>query len=138
MYALIRFFIADCSPNPQNRLGLTNPHPSCLKIVCCTFSAYHALKAQIRSGQLSAPINNHVTFSGAGAQLRRCWSVFAEAFAAEAGEFAINHRSFSLPKFIAFLTTGGQATELAAVEPEVINAEFFIEEGAPSFTQDNH
>ena len=80
---------------------------------------------QIRSGQITARFNNYMTFTGAGAQLRRCWSVFAEAFAAEAGESAINHRSFSLPKFIAFLTTGGQATELVATEPEVISVEFF-------------
>ena len=37
---------------------------------------------------------------------RPAWSVFAEAFAAEAGERDLQCRSFSLPKFINFLTTG--------------------------------
>ena len=50
MYALIKYFIADTSDYPLARLGLTNPHASCLKCVCCTFSAYHAVKGQIRSG----------------------------------------------------------------------------------------
>ncbi len=37
---------------------------------------------------------------------RKCWSVFAETLAAEAGERRIHHTSFSLPKFIVFLNSG--------------------------------
>ena len=36
---------------------------------------------------------------------RLAWSVFADAFAAEAGECHLQPRSFSLPKFINFLVT---------------------------------
>ncbi len=43
------------SPNPLQRIGLFNPSIDCLKLVACTFSAYHSLKfnfaTQIRSGK---------------------------------------------------------------------------------------
>ena len=36
-------------------------------------------------------------------QVWRLWSVFAEAYSAEAGEVALSHRKFSLPQFLSFL-----------------------------------
>ena len=137
MYALTKFFIDDTSAEPLYRLGLINPHKQCLKVVCCMFSAYHALKAQIRSKQIAAPTNDHTTFHSAGAQLRRCWSVFAETFAAEAGEFAIQHRSFSLPQIIAFLASGGESMVIPAITSAPIHDSFLIQEHAAS-DQDTH
>ena len=108
MFALLKFLKHDCSPEPLTRLGLINPNGCCMKVVCCMFSAYHAVKAKVRAGQITdiSAINGN-TFSSAGPALRFAWSVFAQTFAAEAGEFAIQCRAFSLPKFIAFLTSGG-------------------------------
>ena len=36
-------------------------------------------------------------------QVWRLWSVFAEAYSAEAREIAVPHRSFSLPRFLSVL-----------------------------------
>jgi hypothetical protein len=38
------------------------------------------------------------------AQLRRAWSVFADAFKVEARELALAHRQFSLPEFLISIT----------------------------------
>ena len=88
--------------DPLIRFGIKNPSPEGIKINSCLFSAYHAVKAHARSGticiQTSDPLNNCL--------LRQTWSVFANAFSAEAGELRISTRSFSLAKFINFLCTG--------------------------------
>ena len=52
-----------------------------------------------------------------GPFLRQAWSVYAQAFAAEAGELSINHRSFSLPKFISFLANHGSDSPAGQMEP---------------------
>ena len=101
-------------PDPIVRLGLINPDLNDLKYICCNFSAYHALKAKIRAGAIQTPsaacnnidIGNH----HCGAARRRCWSVFSEAFQAEAGELAINCRRFSLPQSIYFLANHSPAS----------------------------
>ena len=38
------------------------------------------------------------------AQLRRAWSVFADAFKVDARELALPHRQFSLPEFLIAIT----------------------------------
>ncbi len=76
------------------------PTHSSLLAIACTFSAYHALKGKVRAGliQMQGDEKTRVV-------TRLAWSVFADAFAAEAGECALHPRSFSLPKFINFLVT---------------------------------
>ena len=66
-------------------------------MISCLFSAYHALKGEIRAGK----INMH-----ANSWLQHAWSVFANACKAEAGELHLSTRAFSLTKFIDFLITG--------------------------------
>ena len=102
LFALLRYQLQHSSSDPLERLGLINPNHDCLKIVCCTFSAYHAVKAQIRARAIAAPIKETAVNSSS---LRMCWSVFAQTFQAEAGERAIPCRSFSLPQFIRFLAS---------------------------------
>ena len=65
---------------------------------CFTFSAYHALKANYRSGKFSnAPDGMTQT------QLRKNWSLFAEVLMTEAGEAHVHRRAFSLVRFICYL-----------------------------------
>ena len=108
IFAMMRYFLQDCSADPLVRLGLISPSISCLKVVCCMFSAYHALKGKVRAGIIAAPgDNSSETFHNTGSSIRCCWSVFAQSFAAEAGEHAVAHRAFSLPKFMFFIASGG-------------------------------
>ncbi len=99
LFAFCKYlFNADACP--LIRLGIKCPTTLNLKIVSCVFSAYHALKAQVRDGRISMQENTR-TF-------RINWSVFADALAAEAGECHISFVAFSLPKFVSFLTNQSQ------------------------------
>ena len=98
MYALMRCFLPECSSLPLLRLGVVAPTRSSLLAVACAFSAYHALKGKGRAGLIQMQENEKTRVV-----TRLAWSVFAEAYAAEAGECALHPRSFSLPKFINFL-----------------------------------
>jgi hypothetical protein len=110
LFALQRFFCEETSDNPLKRLSLINPTKSSLKINCCTFAGYHAVKAKVRAGSIH--INSvcneqnisYDTYHAPGSVIRSVWSLFAQSFAAEAGELAVPHRSFSLPKFMFFLS----------------------------------
>ena len=83
-------------------MGLKSPSSSSFKVISCVFSAYHALKAKVRCGQIKMQRDTQTKIL-----LRQAWCVFAEALAAEAGECQLSHWSFSLPKFIVFLTLVG-------------------------------
>ena len=80
VFALHKFFINEASADPLARLGLIQTHT-------------HDLKAQIRSGKLQPCIATDAETFHPGPFLRQAWSVYAQAFAAEAGELSINHRS---------------------------------------------
>ena len=101
LYAMMNYFIEETSEDPLRRFGLKDANRNSLAIVGCTFSAYHALKARVRSGKIQMQENTMTNSS-----VREAWSVFAESFAAEAGECRIPCSAFSLPKFIQFLCTG--------------------------------
>ena len=88
----IRYFKHD----PLIRFGIKAPVPSILKVLSCLFSAYHALKGDIRAGK----INMHSV-----SWLKSAWSVFVNALKAEAGEMLLDTRSFSLPQIISFVNT---------------------------------
>ena len=98
MFAFCKYFFksTDC---PLVRLGIKNPTISILKIPACVFSAYHALKGQVRSCTIDLRNDSRT-------KTRECWSVFAQTLGAEAGERDIPFVSFSLPKFISFLSSG--------------------------------
>ena len=69
-----------------------------LKVVSCTFRAYHALKDKVRAGGINLQSSEW---------RRTSWCVFAEALRAEAGEVSLSCRAFSAPQFLQFLLTGG-------------------------------
>ena len=101
LFHLMRYFLPNCSSCPLVRLGVAAPIRSSLLTLACTFSAYHALKSKVSAGSIRMQGDSQTKIVK-----RLAWSVFAEAFAAEAGECHLNPRSFSLPKFINFLVTG--------------------------------
>ena len=94
VFAFQSFLFENTAVDPLIRFGIKHPQTHNLKVLSCLFSAYHALKGEVRSGK----INVH-----ASGWIRNAWSVTANAFKAEAGEMHINTRAFSLPKFIEFL-----------------------------------
>ena len=112
MFALLRYFFPGINADPLIRFGLVNPSLDCLKIVCCMFSSYHAVKGRVRAGEIKiAPFEkNDSTCSN----IRLCWNTCAQTLAVEAGEFALDHRAFTLTKFIAFIVNGGQNLQIEA------------------------
>ncbi len=99
LYALCKYLINHTSADPLARLGLVNPCIECLKVVCCIFGGYHAAHRLAVGGRIGPIPNEQIS----GGQLRRLWSVFAEAFNVEARELGLEHRKFSLPQFIEFI-----------------------------------
>ncbi len=97
LFALQRFLFSGISENPLIRFGIQTPEIFSFKVISCLFSAYHALKSEVRSGK----INMHYQ-----TWLQSAWSVFANVCKAEAGELGVSTRAFSLVKFIDFLITG--------------------------------
>jgi len=97
LFAFQRYLFDDISEDPLIRFGIKSPGIFSFKVISCLFSAYHALKSEIRAGK----INMH-----ANSWLKHAWSVFANACKAEAGELHLSTRAFSLTKFIDFLMTG--------------------------------
>jgi len=98
LFALQRYLFEGISEDPLVRFGIKHTNPSSLKILSCTFSAYHALKAEVRAGKINPLSVNW---------LRCAWSVSANTLKAEAGEMSLHTRAFSLTKFVCFLTSGG-------------------------------
>ena len=108
LYALLKFFFSNSASNPVHlkeephmRIALYNPSYDELKIVACTFSAYHAMKNRFRhsfsaGGSLvpgePLPPHMHSTFL----------EVFAETFSTEAAELRLETRSFNFQAFSAF------------------------------------
>ena len=93
----MRFHFNEVSEDPLIRFGLKNPTAVNFKKICCMFSAYRAVKAQVRSGRINLQQGNWK---------RNAWNVLASTIGAEAGEMYLPARSFSLPKFMSFLATG--------------------------------
>ena len=118
LYAMLKFLFSNMSDCPLTRFGLGHADQTQLKILACTFSAYHALKAQYRSGKIQ--MHQDVMTN---ASMRHNWSVFAHTLCAEAGEQRIPHYAFSLTKFICFLTTGirGETVQLSLVDGSTTN-----------------
>ena len=98
----------DISEEPRIRFGIRDPS-FFFKMIGFTFSAYHALKAKYRSGQLRI-VSDDVTST----QMRLNWSVIAEVLAAEAGEAHVFHRAYSMPKFIIFVMQWHTCCQFAA------------------------
>ncbi len=108
LYALCKYLISHTSADPLTRLGLVNPCTESFKVICCVFGGYHAAHRLAVGGRIG-PISSE---SLTGCQMRRLWSVFADAFNAEARELSLQHRKFSLPQFIEFIINNENQTDL--------------------------
>ena len=82
-----------------------------MKLVCCTFAGYHAVKNQIRmqGSWFNIEIDGQ-------RPLRANWSLFADSFRAEAGELGISVRAFSLPSFFNYLVQLNSGEAISDVE----------------------
>jgi len=101
MCAFQKFIFDGISNDPLIRIGIKSPCEFSFKVISCLFSAYHALKSDIRAGKIRMQPEGWNQPS-----LRCAWSVFANVLKTEAGELHVFNRAFSLPKFIDFLCTG--------------------------------
>ena len=54
IYACLLHVVPSTSDDPLTRCGVANPSKVSLLVVACAFSAYHALKAQVRCGKIKA------------------------------------------------------------------------------------
>ena len=86
------------SEDPLSRFGIKSPEVFHLQVLSCVFSAYHALKSEIRAGKIVLHRSGWLNAS---------WSVFAQTLLAEAGELHLNIGSFALLQFMQFILTGG-------------------------------
>ena len=93
LFAFNQFFRSgQTSPLPLVRWGLANFSDDSInnyKFIACSFAAYHAVKNQCKSKLES---------------LQSRWSLFADAYRAEAVSLGLNVRAFTHPQFISFLT----------------------------------
>ena len=71
------------------------------------FSAYHATNNSVQTPNIHPPLIQMHESNLTNAQLRHHWSVFAEAFIAEAGVVDLPVKSYSLPIFLNFLVSKG-------------------------------
>ena len=100
LLALWRFLAGDVSDNPLIRWALINANSVHFNQVACVFSGCHAIRRVVRSRthQLTKTVK-----CDSSSLYREFWSVFAEAFAADARELMVPHRKFSLPSFLNML-----------------------------------
>jgi len=100
LLALWRFLAGSVSEDPLVRWGLISPTSMHFNQIACVFSGYHAIRRLIRTRTCQlANTENYYSNS----LYREFWSVFADAFAADARELMVAHRKFSLPSFLSML-----------------------------------
>ena len=104
LYAVMKFFYCNTDNNRLIRFGLLNPSLDSLSIVCCTSAGYHAVRRSVR--KTSFTTNDKELSVG---DIRRFWTVFAEAFTAEARERSAPCSRFSVASFLRFLIDLDQA-----------------------------
>ena len=107
MYSLMKFFNRSTDGNSLIRYGLVNPSLDCLAIICCMSAGHHAVRRSVRRFQ--------PTFTDMElcvGDVRRFWTVFAEAFTAEAGKLCLQCTSFSVPKFSSLLIDANQVPNM--------------------------
>ena len=101
LFALWKFFIEDTSDDPLSRWGLSEPSKFKCNIIACIFSAYHAVRNELKACDEIIPENQIVL---SAPLIRRNWSVFAASFKGEARVLAVQHSQFSLPSFLSFIS----------------------------------
>ena len=98
LHALCKFMWDHHSDDPLVAFGFLDPQRQHFEETCCIFSGCHAM---YREAQRDNSMHSLSTLTSP--HRRRLWSVFAEAFRAEAGELSITVRQFSLYEFVSFL-----------------------------------
>ena len=98
LFAMNKFIRGHVSDDPLVRLGLVHPSADTCNNLVCVFAGYHAMRCATRRGDHSLQGSELCN-----RQVWRLWSVFAEAYSAEARELAISTRKFSLPQFLSCL-----------------------------------
>ena len=84
------------SEDPLVRWALLSPNSMHFIQIACVFRGYHAIRRLIRSRTLQL---THTVNYCSSSLYREFWSVFADAFSADASELIMSHRKFSLPGF---------------------------------------
>ena len=107
LFALTKFFKRDTSNDPLTRLSLVSPSAESMLCVSCMFTGYHAVKNEVRCGNLNPIIND------ASNVRRLLWTTFAHSFWSVAVEVWPNIPSFSVPKFISFLIESNATNSIA-------------------------
>jgi len=107
LFALNSFLMPCTSNLPLVRLGLVHPTQTTQLALCCTFAGYHAVKNSIFELHESKLTN---------AQIRANWTLFAEAFKAEAGVADLQCRAYSVHQFISFLVNKSSTPQAALVD----------------------
>ncbi len=86
MMSTCKFLDRNCPHHTISRLGIDNPDKGVLIHMCCVYSGYHAVISHVKM--------NHDTFATECQRLQlsirsaqKTWSVFAEAYDAEALDF---------------------------------------------------
>ena len=100
----MKFCYPTTDDNPLIRFGLVNPNLDSLSVVCCTSAGYHAVRRNVRKTGF-APTDKELSVG----DVRYFWTVFAEAFTAEAREHSAPCSRFSVASFLRFLIALDQA-----------------------------
>ena len=87
MYAFQKFIFDGISDDPLIRFGIKSPCAANFKVLSFLFSAYHALKSDIRAGKIRMHQDGWTQPS-----LRCAWSVFANVLKTEAGDLHVFDR----------------------------------------------
>ena len=102
IFSIAKFIIPETSELPLVRCGLCMPNKVSLLICATTFTAYHAVKAEIR-GFLNVHSSEELDFA-------YNWHVFAQLFSAVAVEHGLTATLFSADSFNNFLASTRAAT----------------------------
>ena len=123
--------VRDLSHLPLHRFGLYSPSHELMVHMCCAYGAYHALIKFVKS--------KHDIYVEHCEQLliephQQAWSVFAEAYQADARDFGVSVPHYSLHAFLHWRLNFEDPTAVTAIlSPEpVCNHEDFIQEFVPS------
>ena len=103
LFALCKYLCPSTSEDPLIRWGLRNCSSETYKQIACMYSGYHAVRRHFKNSGVSF-IHNMMNIDGAS--LRTSWTVFVEAFCAEARELNVHTVKFSVATFLHFLSTG--------------------------------
>ena len=105
----MNLFYRTTDGNPLIRFGIVNPSLESLSIVCCASAGYHAVRRNVRkTGCAFTPNEKELSVGG----VRHYWTVFADAFTADARERSAPYTRFSVASFLRFLIDLDQASTM--------------------------